>query len=256
MQPVPVLMATLVAVVGAAVWNWTEAPIGQHLFVTGLRGSAASETRCGGALIAPTVVLTSATCAWATWVSVGSHYSVGDKDGERIAVANVTVHPSFTFDSNEYNLAVLELKTPSSAPPIPLVWSADATNNSPPTSTWVYRYGIASKSAAELPKHLLQSNTRILSNVECAKFYGSSVKDSWLCAESSVNPNDIGGPLTVVDALNNEFLVGVASWGKSGNEPAVYARIGTARDFIEPFVFETNGTNNTQNLGTIVLPQK
>ncbi|ETV97220.1 hypothetical protein H310_09602 [Aphanomyces invadans] len=239
-------MTTLWAIAGA-VWNGTEASSGSHPFVVGLRGSPTSESRCGGSLIAPAVVLTSVTCAWASWVSVGSHYSSGASDGERIPIASMTIHPRFDSTTQVYNFALAHLMYPSTMPTVRLYWHDNVTSVSTANTTWIRGYA---SGPHELSNVLLETHARILSNAECTNYYGRSVQDSWLCVEADVHPDDIGGPVTILDKFGMEYLVGVSSWGNERRGPGVYARVGAARDFIEPFLVpqsSRNGTNRTHN---------
>ena len=116
---------------GIEIVGGNEAEVGKHLYVTGLRQAEAETNYCGGPLISPTAVLTSAQCAvddWINYVAIGSHYLSGSKDGERIKVKKIMLHPKFDKKTVAYDFAILELETPSKVSPIEISFEDDAVN--------------------------------------------------------------------------------------------------------------------------------
>ncbi|KAF0756620.1 hypothetical protein DYB28_015341 [Aphanomyces astaci] len=231
-----------VAVAQHKIINGTEAPIGKYLYVTGLREKPTSNNRCGGILIAPKYVLTGTFCsdALAAYTSVGSHYLSGDRDGERLKVVKRIVHPHFNRTTNEYDFAILELESASKVTPVNVAFSDNDVVNA--TQGTVRGWGKFSNSG-QLSPVLREGNVKIWSNLDCEKAvkHIGPVFSSMICAGGGDKDwcnGDHGAPLTVSKG-GDDYVVGVASWGgfcASKNVPSVYARVSSARDFIQPYL--------------------
>ncbi|RHY16397.1 hypothetical protein DYB28_004716 [Aphanomyces astaci] len=220
--------ATAASPLDGRIINGTVAPIGKYLFVTGLRATEVGQSICGAALIAPKVLLTSASClkSYFAFASVGSHYLQGNVDGERIKIVKKTAHPQFNATSFEYDFAIFELETAVKiAAPVKVAFDDD--EYAPPnTIAWVRGWGLNATNSNQFSQVLLQADVPIWDQAACA---GDS-KD-WCFGDN-------GGPLTVWKGAG-EFVVGLASWGPpcaSKNIPGVYARVSATRSFIEPFL--------------------
>lgn len=93
-------------------------------------------------------------------------------------------------------------------------------------------YGRTSNNGESSPD-LLMVPVRILSNDECSETYGSSIRNSTVCAFFSTEPpqsacqGDSGGPLTY-NSTEGAVIVGVVSFGSSNGcdtAPVAYARV-------------------------------
>ncbi|ETV71555.1 hypothetical protein H257_13219 [Aphanomyces astaci] len=217
----------------------TEAAIGQHLYVTGYRRTETGAASCGSSLIAPNVVLTAAHCIGSlNFVSIGSHYRSGTKDGERIKVKQAIKHPKYNAATTSHDFAILILEKPSKFPPVEVSFDTVA----PGTPTIVRGWGRTS-SGGVTSEVLLEVGVDSISNDQCAKLLtGYTVNEAMLCAGGKLGEDscqgDSGGPLTV-ETNGTAKLVGVVSWGigcAQQDKPGVYSRISIARDFIEPFI--------------------
>ncbi|RHY16445.1 hypothetical protein DYB32_010646 [Aphanomyces invadans] len=228
-----------------------------YVDMTTLLALAALSAECQATLIARKVLLTSVYCADSSlnYASIGSRYSSGDKDGERIKIVKKTVHPQYNEETLDYNFAILELETESKFPPAALNWDEDAATE-PGTVSWVRGFGAPatvdeiSGSIAFVRQNspvLLQAEATILSNDDCQKATKNRAKifDSMLCTKGANHDactNYDGGPLVIArDGV--EYVAGVLSrplgciYAK--NHPNVYSRVSVAREFIKPFLPDT-----------------
>ncbi|RHX99258.1 hypothetical protein DYB25_006181 [Aphanomyces astaci] len=232
--------ATTTVVAQEEIIGGVEAAVGQHLYVSGFRRNERGATSCGSSLIAPNVVLTAAHCIGRgrKFVSIGSHYKSGAKDGERIKVKQFIKHPKYHAKSFTYDFAILILERPSKFPPVQVSFDTVA----PGTPAIVRGWGHTSSGGAS-SELLLEVGVNSISNDKCAKMLpGYTVNDAMLCAGGKLGEDscqgDSGGPLTV-ESNGSVKLVGVVSWGvgcAQKDKPGVYSRISIARDFIEPFI--------------------
>ncbi|EQC33795.1 hypothetical protein SDRG_08478 [Saprolegnia diclina VS20] len=227
-----------------------EAEVGKHLYVTGLRQTEIKKNECGGSLISPTAVLTTAQCAygdWAQYVSVGSHFLNGTSDGERIKVKTIVSHPKFNMETMVYDYAILELENPSKVLPIEVSFEDDAANA--PGVTGVARGWGTTSLMSPQSNVLKEVGLKIWSNKDCQAAFTKlndpsipAVATSMVCAGGVKGEDtcqgDMGGPLTVTKN-GKDVLVGLTSWGVVCGEagiPSVYARLSQAKDFIAPYL--------------------
>ncbi|RHZ01831.1 hypothetical protein DYB26_013592 [Aphanomyces astaci] len=229
-----------------------EAAVGQHLYVSGFRRTETGASSCGSSLIAPDVVLTAAHCTGRgfEFVSIGSHYNSGTKDGERIKVKQFIKHPKHDAGTRSYDFAVLILEQPSKFPPVQVSFDTVA-----PGTPMILRGWGRTISDGPVSQSLMEVGVDSISNDQCVKVLAPrTVNEAMLCAGGKLGEDscqgDSGGPLTV-ESNGSVQLVGVVSWGVGcghlGN-PGVYSRISIARDFIEPFITTSPATDsNTTN---------
>ncbi|EQC33794.1 hypothetical protein SDRG_08477 [Saprolegnia diclina VS20] len=206
------------------VFGGKEAEIGKHLYVTGRREDETDQNYCGGAVISPTAILTTSYCIEddnINYVSIGSHYLSGAKDGERIAVKKIVQHPKFNDDTMVYDFVVLELANATTVTPIEILFDENDPAVAPGAVATARGWGTTSV----LGPHsdvLKDVDLKIWSNKDCQAAFDNLHNPSltpadvtMICADGikgeGTCDDDEGGPLTV-SKDGKEMLVGLTSW--------------------------------------------
>lgn len=144
------------AVPGA--WPWMAALLGDSL--------------CGGALIAPDWVITAAHCFEGTnpaqfEVVLGRH-ALSSNAGQVHQIAQIILHPNYDENTNDSDIALIRLATPSGQPVIPLIRPATANLANPGVNATVTGWGNRDSSGGQdFPDTLHQVTVPIVSNAVC-----------------------------------------------------------------------------------------
>jgi secreted trypsin-like serine protease len=187
---------------------------------------------CGGAVVAPTKILTAAHCVkgadWAKggFVVTGATQLLSEDGdlhgGTATGVLRQWYHPSYNEDTIDNDIAVLTLANPVKATPIRMTTSTDTASYDPSTTgakaAKVYGWGRTSSTSDDISETLKTATLPIKSDTTCAAAYGSwFIKGHMTCAgppasgrdsgTTAICSGDSGGPLVV-----NGRIVGVVSW--------------------------------------------
>ncbi|KAE8913463.1 hypothetical protein PF005_g6304 [Phytophthora fragariae] len=225
----------------------TIVPAKSKTYTVGLRFSADGENFCGGSLIGPKRVLTASQCTSydIRWASIGSHYLNGTEDGEQIKVLSVMNNPNFSVNvAFSDDFALLELETASSFKPVKLA-AGDDSDFKAGTKATALGWGLTNEDGV-MSEELRRVDLPLIGDKSCAKV--STIDDSMLCAGGLISEDvcggDTGGPLVIESHQGDreDVLIGVVSWsndnacGRGPYYPGVYARVSSARSWIDPII--------------------
>jgi hypothetical protein len=224
-------------IIGGTTTTITSAPWMAQLWYTDDQGTTDTSDDtgffCGGAVVAPTKILTAAHCVkGADWAKGGAVVTgatqLPSDDGSDLhggtatAVLRQWYHPSYNADTIDNDIAVLTLAAPVKATPIRMTTSTDTASYDPATtgakSAKVYGWGRTSSTSDDVSQTLKTATLPIKSDTTCAAAYGSwFIKGHMTCAgppasgsdsgTTAICSGDSGGPLVV-----NGRIVGVVSW--------------------------------------------
>ena len=193
---------------------------------------------CGGTLVNKRWIVTAAHCE----VVAGDVAVIGRKvltdtnKGMVIPIAKVVNHPEYNADTNENDIAVLELASDAPQAGIP-VESQDVAKSGKRLT--VLGWGRLSEGGPS-SNTLMRVGTRVVSNKKCTYDYedtGVTIAPGMICAREAGKDScqgDSGGPL-VTGYPTKPKLVGVVSFGIGCAQeefPGVYTRVFDYRDWL------------------------
>ncbi|MGV9938383.1 trypsin-like serine protease [Streptomyces sp. NPDC003401] len=254
-------------IIGGTTTTVTTAPWMTQLWYGDDRGTATTADDigffCGGAVIAPTKILTAAHCVkgydWhahgavvtgATRLATGTDLYGGTVTG----VWRQWNHPSYSAATIDNDIAVLTLANPVRATPIRTTTAADTTSYKAGTNARLYGWGRTTSTTQDISPTLKTATLPIRTDATCADFYGADfVKGHMVCAgtpatgadegTTSACNGDSGGPLVV-----NNRIVGVVSWGVKDcverGAYSVFSKVSTYVGAVSARVDDTNLSND------------
>ncbi|GGW47904.1 trypsin-like serine protease [Streptomyces bobili] len=249
-------------IIGGATTTITTAPWMAQLWYGDDRGTATTSDDigffCGGAVIAPTKILTAAHCvkgydwrAHGAIVTGTSQLATNDEHGGTVSgVWRQWNHPSYNPAAIDNDIAVLTLPVPVRATPIRMTTAADTASYRAGTNAKVYGWGRTTSTSQDISTTLKTATLPIQSDTTCTNAYGADfAKGHMVCAGTPASGSDegtttacngdSGGPLVV-----NGRIAGVVSWGVkdcvANGAYSVFSKVSTYVGAVYPRVDDTN----------------
>ena len=250
--------------------NGKRAQISQYPWLASLFVASESDPEsgggCGGSLISSRWVLTAAHCflnsagdavsegaASRTTVTLSTTNIGASASGAIVVDANqVIVHPNYnpnqatSSNSNDYDIALVELKTPVSITPVRLYTGGIPTGLPTIVAGWGATQGDGSNSSDDL----LATQLLISTTSACQAAHEGLITSNMLCAggytstdTSDTCQGDSGGPLFIRLKQQGALQIGITSFGGSDSagcgtpgSPGVYANVAELYPFISSHV--------------------
>ncbi|MCX5526540.1 trypsin-like serine protease [Streptomyces bobili] len=214
---------------------------------------------CGGAVVAPTKILTAAHCvkgydwkAHGAIVTGTSQLATGDDlhGGTVSGVWRQWNHWSYNATTIDNDIAVLTLPNPVKATPIKMIPSGNTGSYVPGTQAKVYGWGRTTSTSNDISGTLKTATLPVQSDATCAGAYGADfVKGHMVCAgtpasgsdegTTSACNGDSGGPL-----VYGGRIVGVVSWGVedcvASGAYSVFSKVTSYVGTVYPRIDDTN----------------
>ncbi|XP_023333489.1 serine proteinase stubble isoform X1 [Eurytemora carolleeae] len=232
----------------------TEAGFGSFPWIALIRGG---NSRCGGALIRPSWVITAGHCVkTAQWPSryrvyLGEYNLYQNSEPmprQKFYVSEIVLHPNYQFtpQADRYDVALLKLDRPATLMPhISPICLPDPVELETGERTIVAGWGATQPDQGSRPKVLQAVDVYTLNNTDCESWHLAAgirvnIYPEMMCAGHQEGGKDAcqgdsGGPLMLKDETGKWNLVGVVSAGYScakPGQPGIYHRISESSSWV------------------------
>jgi secreted trypsin-like serine protease len=228
-------------------------------------GNAYRRQFCGGALVAPTVVITAAHCLYGRrtgfkppdrFTAITGRTRLSSSAGQEIPFAQYLFptdaqgRPRFDPRRTRWDVAVVELAASSSSQTIQVAGADERALWTRGRKAFITGWGRIGD-RGPFPDRLRVASTRMISDGSCRSRYGRHFdRETMVCAHRRGHDTcggDSGGPLVAPIAGGGYRLIGDTSFGigACGSVPGIYGRLGSdpMRAFVRDAAMQLSGVD-------------
>ncbi len=167
------------------------------------------------------------------------------------SVKKITLHPSYNSDTNENDVAVIEVTTDVPLSLTPVTLNSGTSNEAAGLSSTVIGWGTLTEGGSS-PDALQEVNVNVVATSTCNSNYGGGITSAMMCGAwpgggRDSCQGDSGGPFFVLSG--GVFVqTGVVSFGDGcarAESPGVYARVSALRAWIAGIALITTNPTAT-----------
>jgi hypothetical protein len=243
--------------------------LGQWVVPLAVEGKAGISLFCSSTLVAPNWLLTAAHCV-STDRAFRAYPGTDDlsQPREQFSIKRIVVHPGFSSEKMQNDLALIELNHPWSGETAHLSFGLESD---PPGLSEIdphgrmlglvlgfgYSFAESRDASTNSSSQLREVTVPYVNPARCSARYGEKVTDAQICAGFERGGADAcrgfsGAPLLAFTSHGCPYVVGIVSWGEECGRArgyGVYSRVSSYIDWIKSNVSDIKTIERSQITG-------